>query len=294
MSPARPPEGAPVSAEAIWDDWIGRHETVCDVISAPPARALAATLDHAPGLGAGDALPLPWHWLYGLNPVRRSALGPDGHPQRGGFLPPVPQPRRMWAGSRISVQRPLRIGGAVQRTSTIEAIKSRDGRSGRLVFVTVHHAWRAGDDPLPALEEWQDIVYRDPPEPGESAPPASPAPADARWSQTVHPDPVLLMRYSALTFNCHRIHYDLPYATGVEGYAGLVVHGPLTATLLLDALQREHPGAGVRSFAFKGVRPLICGQPFTVNGRAEPDGTLSLWAADAQGRLAMQASARLE
>ena len=206
----------------------------------------------------------------------------------------MPQPRRMWAGSRISMHRPLFIGESVQRTSTIDAIKTRDGRSGRLVFVTVHHAWRAGDAAQPALEEWQDIVYRAPPAPGEAPPPAATAPNDADWSRTVRPDAVLLMRYSALTFNSHRIHYDLPFATEVEGYPGLVVHGPLIATLLLDALLREQPDARVRTFAFKAMRPLICGHTFTVNGRAERVGAMTLWAADAQGQLAMQAHAELE
>lgn len=278
-----------------WDDWIGRREAMSDTISPVPARALAATLDHAPGrIGEGDALPLPWHWLYGLPLVRQSSVGSDGHPKRGGFLPPVPQPRRMWAGSRISMHRPLVIGEAVQRTSTIEACKTRDGRSGRLVFVTVHHAWQAGNAAQPALEEWQDIVYRDPPAPGQAPPPAANAPIGAEWSRTVRSDPVLLMRYSALTFNSHRIHYDLPYATEVEGYPGLVVHGPLIATLLLDALLREQPDAHVRTFAFKAMRPLICGRPFTVNGRVEGDRAVSLWATDEQGQLAMQANAQLE
>jgi 3-methylfumaryl-CoA hydratase len=280
---------------STWGDWIGRSETVLDTISAVPARALAATLDHEPAdLGEGTALPLPWHWLYGLPLVQQSALGPDGHPKRGGFLPPVPQPQRMWAGSRITVHRPLRIGEAVRRTSTIDAIKVRDGRSGRLVFVTVHHAWLAADAAAPTLEEWQDIVYRDPPSHGEAPPPVTAAPAVADWSQTLHPDPVLLMRYSALTFNSHRIHYDLPYATGVEGYPGLIVHGPLVATLLLDSLQRRHRATRVRTFAFKALRPLICGQPFSVNGRAEGDGAVELWCVDAQGLIAMQANARLE
>jgi len=274
-----------------WTDWMGRRETVSDIVSPGPARALAAALDRDPdGIADGDALPLPWHWLYGLQMARQSSLGADGHPQRGGFLPPVPQPHRMWAGSRIAAHRPLRIGQAVRRTSTIDAIKARDGRSGRLVFVTVHHAWHAGDTLEPALEEWQDIVYRDAPPPGEATPAGDVAPANARWSRTVHPDPVLLMRYSALTFNGHRIHYDLPYAMQVEGYPGLVVHGPLAATLLLDALRRERPDGVEQSFAFKGARPLICGRPFALHGGDDVNGALALWATDDEGRLAMQAS----
>jgi len=274
-----------------FSEWIGRRETVTDTITPVPAMALAATLDRPPfPIAAGDALPLPWHWIYGLPLARQSEIGPDGHPKRGGFLPPIPQPRRMWAGSRITSHRLLRVGERVERISTIDAIKTREGRTGKLVFVTVHHAWKPRDDDV-ALEEWQDIVYRDPPRPGEDPPPPTAADTNVEWSRMIKPDPVLLMRYSALTFNAHRIHYDLVYATSVEGYPALVVHGPLTATLLLDALQRARPGATIRTFAFKGMRPLFHDQPFTINGRDEGNGRFALWAANMQGELAMQASA---
>jgi len=280
-------------ADDAWAAWIGRQETVSDLITAMPARALSATLDRAPdGAALGEPLPLPWHWLYTLPVVRQSQIGPDGHPQRGAFLPPIPQPRRMWAGSRISLHRPLCIGDAVARTSTIAAVKTRSGRSGTLVFVTVHHTWRQQGAIDAALEEWQDIVYRDPPADGEAAPPQR-ADITADWTHTMQPDPVLLMRYSALTFNSHRIHFDRPYATAVEGYPSLVVHGPLIATLLLDALQREKPRAQVRSFTFKAVRPLFEGRPFTLHGATTGAGALALWAADDEGHLAMQANAEL-
>jgi 3-methylfumaryl-CoA hydratase len=273
--------------------WIGRAESLTDIVTPVPARALAATLDRNPTIADGDALPLPWHWLYCLPLGRQSSLGEDGHPKRGGFLPPIRQPRRMWAGSRIAVTRALRIGDHVTRTSTIDAIKEREGKSGRLVFVTVRHGWHTPDTAEPALEEWQDIVYRDAPTAGEAPAARAAAPADAQWSRTIDPDAVLLMRYSALTFNSHRIHYDLPYATTVEGYPGLVVHGPLIATLLLDAVRRERPAAFVREFAFRAVAPLIAGRQFTVNGRDDGGGKLALWAADATGTLAMQASATI-
>ena len=280
-------------ADDAWADWIGRQETVSDLITAMPARALSATLDRASGGAAlGEPLPLPWHWLYTLPVVRQSQIGPDGHPQRGAFLPPIPQPRRMWAGSRISLHRPLCIGDTVARTSTIVAVKTRSGRSGTLVFVTVHHAWRRQGEADAALEEWQDIVFRDPPAAGEAAPPQR-ADITADWTHMVHPDPVLLMRYSALTFNSHRIHVDRPYAMSVEGYPSLVVHGPLIATLLLDALQREKPRAQVRRFTFKAVRPLFEGRPFTLHGATTGAGALALWAADDEGHLAMQANAEL-
>lgn len=274
--------------------WIGRQESVTALISSVSAAALAATLDRVQPPGDGDPLPLPWHWVYGLQPVRQSELGPDGHPRRGGFLPPVTQPRRMWAGSRMNVDRLVRVGEIVVRTSTIESVKHRDGRTGRLVFVTVHHAWRPIAQTKPAIEEWQDIVYRDPPRSGDAMPASTVPPAAPDWSRSFVADPVLLMRYSALTFNSHRIHYDLPYATGCEGYSGLVVHGPLIATLLLETMMQALPGRAVRSFEFKAVRPLIADHPFTLGGKVVAEDAVMMWAADADGALAMQASAVVE
>jgi 3-methylfumaryl-CoA hydratase len=277
-----------------WADWIGRTEAAGDVLALAPAQALASTLDHDPGMIAeGDELPLPWHWMYTQTPTPRSALGSDGHPQRGRFLPPVSLRRRMWAGSRMALHRPLRIGSRVRRTSSIEAIKARDGRSGPLVIVTVHHAWHSDGESAPALDEWQDLVYCDPPSMSDGPRAVDGAPSTADWSHTERPDPVLLMRYSALTFNGHRIHYDHPYATAVEGYPGLIVQGPLVATLLLDALRRHISGAAILAFEFKALRPLICGQPVTLCGRNDGGGRFALWSCNDQGALAMQAYAHV-
>ncbi len=271
--------------------WIGRTETLADTITPVPARALAAVLDHERGPALpGDELPPVWSWLYFLPVHRQSQVGEDGHPRRGGFLPPVTQPRRMWAGSKLQFHQPLRIGEAVSRLSRIDDISFKSGRSGALVFVRVVHE-TSGERGL-AITEAQDIVYRDHPRAGDPVPAASAAPLDAGWTREVTPDPVLLFRYSALTFNGHRIHYDRPYATGVEGYDGLVVHGPLTATLLLDHLSRQYPAARVTHFQFRGVKPILDTAPFTLCGRIGEDGTsIGLWAQNRQGELCMEAKA---
>jgi len=272
-------------------DWIGKTASAEDTVTAVPARALAATLDRTAKFERGDSLPPPWHWLYFLTMEPLADTGPDGHPKRGGFLPPVPLPRRMWAGSRMEFFRPLRIGDALQRESRITDVSVKEGRSGTLVFVTVRHEIVSGDERL--LTDEHDIVYRGL-DKGVSTPAAKAAPADHRWMREIHPTPVLLFRYSALTFNSHRIHYDHPYVTGVEGYPGLVVHGPLLATLLLDLLARELPEAGVTGFQFRAVNPLFDNAPFAVCGRPHDDGkTIALWARGSDGRLAMDASATI-
>jgi 3-methylfumaryl-CoA hydratase len=239
-------------------------------------------------------VPPCWHWLYFLPLRRASGIGPDGHPRRGGFLPPVPLPRRMWAGSRITFERPLRAGEAIRRTSRIDDVTVKEGRSGTLVFVRVRHAIQSANDSAhePSITEEQDIVYRAMPRPGETAAAPQLARTDEQFSRRIAPDPVLLFRYSALTFNGHRIHYDRPYATNTEGYAGLVVHGPLIATLLLDLLRRERPDLDVSRFDFKAVSPLIDTAPFEVCGRVDGD-QAALWARGPGGALAMQASASL-
>lgn len=277
----------------VLQDWVGRTEICRDQVTAAPPTALAATLNHPDGgFKVGVDLPPAWHWLYFLPSARQSEIGADGHPRRGGFLPPVPLPRRMWAGSEMRFSRPLKIGEDVTRTSRIADVRLKEGRSGALVFIKVEHRIQDAEGLL--LEEVQDIVYRDAAKPGEAAPDPQPAPAECLWCHEIHPDPVLLFRFSALTFNSHRIHYDLPYATGVEHYPALVVHGPLIATLLLDSLRRECPGRGLRNFSFRAVRPLFEASPFKVCGRLEPDGhTARLWAQDADGWLAMDASAEL-
>jgi len=272
--------------------WIGRTESVHDVATVVPLRALSATLDRdEPAIDLGTEVPPCWHWLYFLPLHRQSALGPDGHAQRGGFMPPVPLPRRMWAGSRFEFLAPVRAGQAISRTSRITDVRIKEGRSGPLVFVNVHHEIRA--EGQHAIHEEHDIVYRGMPVPGEPAPAGVPAPQDAAWTREIRPDDVLLFRYSALTFNGHRIHYDRRYVTEVEGYPGLIVHGPLIATLLLDLLRRELPAARVRRFSFKAMQPIFDIAPFQVCGRLDNDKTLRLWAATPAGHLAMDASAEL-
>ena len=261
-----------------------------DDITAFPLTAMAATLDREE---SGDTVPPLWHWLYFLPVAPLSDVGPDGHPKRGDFLPPVPLPRRMWAGGRLTFHAPLKVGEHARRTSTIANIEDKTGRSGRLVFVTVQHTIEV-DGEL-KLEEEHDIVYRDAPQEGARPPQAALAPEGETWSRTIDADAVMLFRYSALTFNGHRIHYDYPYVTEVEGYPGLIVHGPLIATLLVDLVRREQPDAMVQSFAFKALRPTFAGQAFTVCGKPSADGRIiDLWAKDHEGYLTMRATAALE
>ena len=272
--------------------WIGRTETLTDQATLAPLQALSATLDRDdPPPRIDDAVPPCWHWLYFLPLHRAGAIGPDGHPKRGGFLPPVPLPRRMWAGSRIAFERPLLAGEVIRRESRIEDVSVKEGRTGALAFVKVRHT--VGDARGPAIVEDQDIVYRAMPQPGEKALAPKSAPVDEQFSRTIVPDPVLLFRFSALTFNGHRIHYDRPYATTEEGYAGLVVHGPLIAMLLLDLLRRSRPELRVKTFEFKALSPLIDTAPFDVCGRLD-GATATLWARGPGSGLAMQASARVE
>ena len=276
-------------------DWIGRREILRDVVQPTPVAALTATLDHPPAeVHAGTPLPPLWHWLFFLPLHRQSELGEDGHARRGGFLPPVPLPRRMWAGSQFEFRTPIRVGDRIVRTSTIDDVSSKSGRSGALVFVKVRHEVRCNDAAEPALIEFHDIVYREAQRAGDAAPPPQAEPAGAAWRRRIEPDPVLLFRYSALTFNGHRIHYDRRYVTEVEGYPGLVVHGPLIATLLLDLLRRERPDAEVETFRFRAVRPTFDGHPFHVSGTPSADGSaLHLWASDHEGWLTMDASVTL-
>ncbi len=280
--------------EADLRAWVGRSETVHDTFGATPVMALNATLDHAAApVPSGTPLPPLWHWLYFLPMFRQSEIGADGHAKRGGFLPPVPLPRRMWAGSQFEFRAPLRVGDAVARTSTIDDVTSKEGRSGKLVFVRVRHELRCNGAVEPALVEFHDIVYRGAKQPGDVEPPPQAAPGGASWQREIVPDDVLLFRYSALTFNGHRIHYDRRYVTQVEGYPGLIVHGPLIATLLLDLLRREAPGAEVAAFRFKAVRPTFDLNPFSVNGVREGH-TVRLWAQDHEGWLTMDAVATLK
>jgi 3-methylfumaryl-CoA hydratase len=274
-------------------EWLGRTESRSDHVTPTPVTALSATLDRADALPQdGDVLDPLWHWLYFLPVHRQSELGPDGHAARGGFLPPVPLPRHMWAGGRLQFHHPLRVGDAITRVSRIVDVSHKEGRSGALVFVLVRH--EIGNADGIALTEEHDIVYRDNPKPDDPAPKPLAAPADHAWLREIAPDDVLLFRYSALTFNGHRIHYDRRYVTDVEGYPGLVVHGPLIATLLMDLLRRNLPDAVVKRFSFRAIKPLFDTAPFSVCGKLEEDGkTVRLWAKDAQGWLTMEASAEL-
>lgn len=272
--------------------WVGRSETRSDVVTAAPVAAMSTTLDRDdPAPAAGTALPPLWHWLYFLPLARHSEIGADGHAQRGGFLPPVPLPRRMWAGGRLEFRAPLRVGEEITRASRILDVTAKEGRSGRLVFVSVRH--EIANTHGVSIAEEHDIVYRDNPQPGAPAPKPQPAPDNAAFSREVAPDPVLLFRYSALTFNGHRIHYDRSYVTKVEGYPGLIVHGPLIATLLLDVLRRNLPDARVARFDFRAVSPLFDTHRFTVCGRPEGDKRIALWARNHEGGLAMEGTADL-
>lgn len=275
-----------------WSDWVGRREEARDNLDLNRARALQVTLDDAGGypgamLESGAVLPPLWHWAYFWSLAPTAGLGPDGHAARGEFLPPIDLPRRMWAGSRVVFPKPLTLGATVTRRSTIKSVTQKTGRSGPLAFVTVEHVLSDGSEPC--IVEEHDIVYREAAVPGAALPPGKPAPAKGTWDQTISPSPVLLFRYSALTFNGHRIHYDQPYATGEEGYPGLIVHGPLLATLMVGLVRREEPAARVSRFAFRALRPIFDLKPFTVCGAPDQDSKhADLWVTDPDGYLAMQ------
>ncbi|KIN71214.1 HTD2 family dehydratase [Sulfitobacter guttiformis] len=273
----------------ILQTWVNKAEMREDVLRAAPANLMEMTLDRDATLKIGDVLPPLWHWLYFLQSAPLSALGRDGHPARGGFLPPVALPRRMWAGGRFGFFHPLHIGVQVQKHSVIKDVALKTGRSGPLCFVTVRHEVQDTD----GLAFWEehDIVYREDPAPDATARLTAPVGNDWQHSETVHPTEVMLFRYSALTFNGHRIHYDRDYARNVEGHAGLVVHGPLIATMLMDLAQRVSDGSMPRSFEFRAASPLFEGAPFSLHARRQGD-AVNLSAATSEGRLAMQATAR--
>lgn len=274
-----------------YTDAIGRTERHVQHLAADRAAALAATLDHDSAPEDGDALPPGWHWLY-FNPfVQRRNIGPDGHPKRGGFLPNVALPRRMWAGGRLTYHTPLTLGRTAEKLSTIANVKAKTGRAGSLVFVTVRH--ELSQDGTLCIEEEQDIVYREAAAPGAPKPTPPMAPDTAVRSETVSPDPVLLFRYSALTSNGHRIHYDRTYAREEEDYPDLVVHGPLTATLLQGFATQNAPGR-LKRFDFRGMAPLFASRPFSLEAGEAADGALPIWAKGPEGELAMQASAVVE
>ena len=265
--------------------WSGRTETLTDVVTAAPVRMLRATLDLPPDESLTTLPPL-WHWLYFLPSARESELGPDGHPRRGSFLPPVPLPRRMWAGGQLELIQPLRLGDVIERLSTIDDVTVKSGRSGELCFVRVRHEVICARGL--ALREFHDIVYRPNPEPGAPVAAGEQAP-DATWSERIVPDDVLLFRYSALTFNGHRIHYDRRYVTGVEGYPGLIVHGPLLATLLAGLGGRQFTGREPKSFTFRALKPVFDLHPFEVCGSPDGADAAQLWVRDFEGQRTMVA-----
>lgn len=266
-------------------DWIGSTESVADNLDVGHARRIAATLSEtAPNVG-DPLLPL-WQWAFFITPVGMDGLGGDGHPARGGFLPPANDRNRMWAGGRVTFHQPLVVGVPAERRSTVIDVREKTGRTGALLFVTVRHEFH--QDGVLAIEEEQDIVYRHPTPPklvGTDTPPA------AQWRESVNPSETLLFRYSAVTFNGHRIHYDYPYVTGTEGYPGLVVHGPLIATLMVAGFRHAHPTARLEHLSYRGLRPLVAPTPFDVAGGVTESGHAELWA-EQDGTLAHQAQLR--
>ncbi len=265
---------------------IGRTEIRNDTITPGPAQALAATLDLDPGQFTRQAeLPPLWLWLYFLPVSRASETGPDGHPKRGGFLPPVILPRRMWAGSRIRFGGPVHIGDDLSKRSTVASVKVKSGRSGEMVFVTVRHEW--SHDGQQVMEEEQDIVYMAIPD--KFSPPEPVPVPECPWMDPVKIDPVMLFRFSAVTFNGHRIHYDRTYAMEVEHYPGLVVHGPLQAVLLMEAARRWQPGRRPDNFRFRALRPLFDFDAVSVCGRMDESGHLELWTQNGERAAGMQA-----
>lgn len=269
--------------------WIGREESRTDHIHPAAVQALAATLDLERAPAAGEPLPPGWQWLFFNPAAARRELGVDGHPARGGFLPPIALPRRMWAGSRIRYLADLPVDAQATRHSRIAKVVNKTGKRGALWFVTVAHTTRHGD--TVCIQEEQDIVYREATPPGTPAITPPPYEETPQWGREFQPDTPLLFRYSALTFNGHRIHYDQAYARDEEGYPDLVVHGPLTATLLQQLALEHGGGRALAGFDFRGVSPLFVSRAFRLEGRQAEDGTLALWARGPDGELAMSATA---
>ena len=260
-------------------DWIGQRETTTDHVTIPLVHRLAATLDRDdPMPRIGDPLPFGWHLVLHPRVVRHSQLGKDGHPARGDFLPPVPLPRRMFAGRRITFHNDMRVGDEVKREARIKDVVIKEGRNGQMVFVTL--VVDLSTERGPVLTEEHDVVYRADPKPGTPPAPPQPAPGNAVWSKTTTPDHVMLFRISALIFNGHRIHTDHPYVTQEEGYPDLVVPGSLH-TLHMFELAREKGQARFKSIHWRNVRPLFVNRPFTACGEPSADGkSAKLWVVD--------------
>jgi 3-methylfumaryl-CoA hydratase len=261
-------------------DWIGRERRRIEVLAPGDLARLAAVLDRAE---TPVEVPPAWHWACAIETPRQSEIGPDGHPKRGGFMPPIEAPRRMFAATDMRFVAPLLAGVETEWLERIASIQEKAGKSGPLTFIEVER--RISQGGALRVAETQTIVYRPAPVAGEAAPSPVAAPDDADWRATITPDAALLMRFSAATFNAHRIHYDRPYAVEIEGYPGLVVHGPLIALSLLEAMPT---GRRISSFSFRAVRPLFEDAPFEVCGKRVADGA-ELWARSADGWLAMTA-----
>ncbi len=267
--------------------WVGRTEECTDSVDIGHIEKVALSLGAVAPVAGGE-VPMLWHWALFVKGVPYDQIGDDGHPQRGGFLPAADNRNRMWAGGRVEFLQPLRVGVQGKRVSTIAAVKEKDGRSGKLLFVTVKHEYT--QDGALCISEEQDIVYREPSPPKLEG--SVPAP-QGQWSETITPSPVMLFRYSAVTYNGHRIHYDEPYVTQAEGYPGLVVHGPLIATLQCQAFMNANPAKEAAFLSYRGLRPLIAPRPFHVAGMIESNGTAQLWAHQ-DGTLAHQAELRFK
>lgn len=268
--------------------WIGREETASEVVTAALVQRFCATFDRAADTTPAAAAPRMLHLCLAPPAAPTAELGHDGHPALGGFLPPVPLPRRMWAGGAVTFSGELKIGGTMTRRSVIRDVTMKEGRTGPLCFVTVEH--RIACDGTPVLTERQDLVYRAPGAPGGAVLPVPPPAPDGAHRRKVVPSAPFLFRYSALTFNGHRIHYDAPFATGSEGYPGLIVHGPLQATLLVHFAESLR-GAPLAAFRFRSHSALYDTAEFSLNATEAPDGTMALWTCRPGGPVAMEATA---
>jgi len=271
-------------------EWEGKQETAQDDITLFPARALAAALDRDWEPKKGESLPAFWDWMYFLPTPKAKDTGKDGHPDKGGFLPPVPLPRRMWAAGDYELIAPLEIGKSATRVSTIESVELKQGASGTLVFVNVRHDTYQNDQKC--ISQVQNIVYREQVSGPSQLPPGKPSPNDAQFQQDVLITPVLLFRYSALTYNGHRIHYDRDYTRNEEFYPDLIVHGPLLVTLLLNLQHSVLPERTIRHFSFRAMRPTFDRETFSIAGKLDGD-LLNLWSADHEAYQCMQIKAEL-
>jgi len=280
---------------AEFSEWIGRSITVDDEVTLPAVRRMAAMLDLDPmDFDHGKVIPPHWYSMFFTPNARRSQIGHDGHPRKGDFLPPIPLPRRMFVGRTVTFPGDLRVGDRATKRSEIAGITQKQGRSGTLVFLQVRHTIEVNGKP--SVVEMQEVVYRDAPSEVAGAKPAAPAlvPENAAWSAAYEMDPVLVYRYSALTWNGHRIHYDADYARREEGYPGCVMNGALTLHLVIEEALARAGGRRLKGLSAKLVKPLFVGGILNVAGSAETDGAVQAWAGDEAGALAATCSLQFE